>query len=611
VQPHLISGSAVWYTRDYDDSATYVPQATSAVCFQGNTALFNNSNSTSAAIQAQQSMYDAFYACNAGEERANGRYTWKGTTADGTPFFVNGNGWTLKRILKFSVDSMWPAWEFVSSQSSVMYASNDYTNATASAPPLTGGFKPNPGQGAATPAPMIYHHICPAAPSSDPASKYEQWYLSQINVSGVWKMGINGSGVRIRINDVGVDYSHVDLKDKFSMEYSFGDPMPPLRQDSNSVFVPDGGTDHGTHCAGFAVASANSNCGIGVAFGATFSAAITVPTVQVPVCQGTAYSQSGCDQALADLLASSMANNHISSNSWARDGCVFRKHGVPIAIVLGVNATNHCPFLAPTPELPYSMTLSPCISPACTNWESAVLSSGCRDAIVIYCADSILAENDPGCAQYRDLFAICSYGQRPAVVIDALANSTEHGRGGKGTIFVFASGNEANIGEDVNAYWGMASSMYTIAVGATAGDGKIASYSSRGSAVLVSAPGGDFDMSYEMWTVGPMQSCVDAGRGTSYATPVVSGVIALMLQANPDLNWRDVQDILTRTSTKLHPEDPSWTTNSGGLSHSYKYGFGRIDAYSAVVASTQQVSSTQAKCTLVSQERLPIPDSRL
>ena len=65
--------------------------------------------------------------------------------------------------------------------------------------------------------------------------------------------------------------------------------------------------------------------------------------------------------------------------------------------------------------------------------------------------------------------------------------------------------------------------------------------------------------------------------------PVVSGVVALMLEANPDLGWRDVQDILARSAQfEIDPEDPTFAVNSAGLSHSNKYGFGIVNADLAV-----------------------------
>lgn len=87
-------------------------------------------------------------------------------------------------------------------------------------------------------------------------------------------------------------------------------------------------------------------------------------------------------------------------------------------------------------------------------------------------------------------------------------------------------------------------------------------------------------------------------NGTSSAAPSVSGVIALMLSANPDLTWRDVRDILVRTSrsdilqappvVKIPLEDgeyvadPGWQVNAVGRVFSSWYGYGLVDAAAAV-----------------------------
>jgi hypothetical protein len=74
--------------------------------------------------------------------------------------------------------------------------------------------------------------------------------------------------------------------------------------------------------------------------------------------------------------------------------------------------------------------------------------------------------------------------------------------------------------------------------------------------------------------------------GTSFATPVVSGVIALILDANPDLTWRDVQAILASTAQVVEDgTDETAQINSAGYWHSNKYGFGIIDADAAVIAA--------------------------
>ena len=79
--------------------------------------------------------------------------------------------------------------------------------------------------------------------------------------------------------------------------------------------------------------------------------------------------------------------------------------------------------------------------------------------------------------------------------------------------------------------------------------------------------------------------------GTSSATPLVSGVIALILESNPDLTWRDVQNILVHSSRKNDVNDSSWTVNGGGLNVSHKYGFGAVDAGAAVSLAENWTSS--------------------
>lgn len=81
----------------------------------------------------------------------------------------------------------------------------------------------------------------------------------------------------------------------------------------------------------------------------------------------------------------------------------------------------------------------------------------------------------------------------------------------------------------------------------------------------------------------------DVTVGTSFAAPAVSGVIALMLEVNPELTWRDVQAVLQSTSYMTDAFDPSWNTNGAGNSHSYKYGFGIANASAAVEAATNWV----------------------
>jgi subtilisin family serine protease len=89
--------------------------------------------------------------------------------------------------------------------------------------------------------------------------------------------------------------------------------------------------------------------------------------------------------------------------------------------------------------------------------------------------------------------------------------------------------------------------------------------------------------------------------GTSAATATVTGVVALMLEANPDLTWRDVRAILARTSRRVDATRPAirialsngdsyvaerrWSRNGAGLWFHNWYGFGLVDATAAVRAA--------------------------
>src|SRR6185312_13938872 len=90
-------------------------------------------------------------------------------------------------------------------------------------------------------------------------------------------------------------------------------------------------------------------------------------------------------------------------------------------------------------------------------------------------------------------------------------------------------------------------------------------------------------------------------QGTSFATPIVSGIVALMFEANPNLGYRDVQEILALSSHKIVDTNTTWDTNKarnwngGGMHVSNDYGFGEVDALAAVrLAETWTTQQTGA-----------------
>ena len=63
---------------------------------------------------------------------------------------------------------------------------------------------------------------------------------------------------------------------------------------------------------------------------------------------------------------------------------------------------------------------------------------------------------------------------------------------------------------------------------------------------------------------------------------MVAGVVALILDANYNLGWRDVQGVLIESACMTDSTDSDWTSNGAGFKVNHKYGFGRVNATAAV-----------------------------
>jgi len=221
-------------------------------------------------------------------------------------------------------------------------------------------------------------------------------------------------------------------------------------------------------------------------------------------------------------------------------------------------------------------------------------------------------------------------------------NGVNNLRGGKGALYVKAAGDDfsgfsGNCGATspwFNTYYGNSNFdesqnyPYLMLAGAINANGKKASYSTPGSNIWITAPGGE-DGSINPAIQAPDLSGCDAGRaitdasgsfengsnpknsdcnytarmnGTGSATPNTSGVIALMLSANPSLTWRDVKHILATHSTLIdfpsgpyahpggrdlagHVYQDGWVENSAGYYFHNYYGFGLVNAATAVDAA--------------------------
>jgi subtilisin family serine protease len=380
-------------------------------------------------------------------------------------------------------------------------------------------------------------------PGEDPLYPY-QWYLNNsgqsdhvvfdavagedIDVEPVWEQGLFGSGVTVAVVDQGVEINHPDLVGNIDITRCWNYAARSL--DTTPV---DPGNAHGTAVAGIIAASGwNGIGGRGVA-----------PKAKL-VSFNMLESQGIVPWSLAlDSLVRDLEHIDIYNNSWGH--------------VAGM--------LQPNPPMKSSLYFQ---------------------------------------------FA------------NQLAYGVESGRDGKGAIYVKSAGNErVNYSEDTSAwsaYWNANFSpeqveRYMIVVGASDADGTYSWYSTPGANLLVNAPGGDTQPAY-LKAAHHMIATTDlTGRhagydyrdenmidyhfdakgnenydytdrmnGTSSAGPVVSGVVALMLEANPALTWRDVRYILATTATK---NGSGYIPNTAGHLFSNDYGFGRVNAAAAIEAA--------------------------
>lgn len=409
--------------------------------------------------------------------------------------------------------------------------------------------------------------------SEQPAAGYfGEWHLVNqmplsesnsgldVNIAGAWARGLTGAGVVIQIIDDGVQAMHPDLTTKFRNEYSYSLQLTaeqngaegfvrgqPVAAGLNSV-----GDNHGTSVAGVAAAAGGN--GIGVTGAAPFADIASVRYLG----EGDAPGHTEDEAQAAAILFQGQTNAQGNPDPYS--------HYVP------------------TPGEPV---------PVRVKNHSYGLDNG--------------------------------YEASESVVGTALSEAADWG-----VINVVSAGNERTEAGNSPDAWpaadanksDMKNSPHVITVAALGSDGRYAYYSSFGANVFVTAPSSGDGAQFEIATtdrltstdgyngVDPYFKAANLGveafdytstfSGTSSSAPLVAGIMALGVEANPDMNVRMAQHLLATTSRMVDPGDTvgpdstgGWVTNSAGYNFNNNYGFGLIDADAFTLAATQVASLTE------------------
>lgn len=219
-------------------------------------------------------------------------------------------------------------------------------------------------------------------------------------------------------------------------------------------------------------------------------------------------------------------------------------------------------------------------------------------------------------------------------------------RNGKGAIFIKAAGNEFETYCNGSTTAGCIGSSnfdgdnvlpYIIVVAALNAQGSSSSYSSIGSDIWISGFGGEYGDDSPAMVTTDRSGCTlgyaktgatpafmggnsenrtcnytTTFNGTSSAAPTLSGAVALILEANPALSWREVKHILASTArvdnyatgSLTHPLslamptgyawDQKWVTNAAQYRFHNFFGFGRINVDAAVTAAKAAIAAPYA-----------------
>ena len=423
---------------------------------------------------------------------------------------------------------------------------------------------------------------------------------TDLNVEAVHKQGIKGQGVNVMVLDDGLEINHIDLKANINpaMTWNF--------QTNTSDSTPTGINEaHGTNVAGMIAAAQNGIGVMGIA-----------PRVTL----GGAKFIGLTNGAIANVVEA------YGGALWSKNTDVF-------------NASYSKSLIVPIDYSPTSVEIAAVQSfPNLRNGKGAVMvKSAANDYVDIQVRENGIKLFDASCPkfEYRGAsYSLVSCANPSSdtvrlelpIIVTAAANAKGYkssyssagsvvwitGLGGQG-------GSLGNYGEEGSAETDLGPQIYsTDLMGCDRGYSKYGESPDEVAQFLI----GGSPINQEK-----NPSCdFSQMNGTSSSAPTVTGVVALMLSANPNLGWRDIRDILRRTARQMNPDygnqnyrnhqvnltlnptlsdststalsdgataariDYGWQTNGAGNKYSNWYGFGLVDAKAAVTMAKAYTS---------------------
>ncbi|XP_059621906.1 furin-like protease 1 [Phlebotomus argentipes] len=180
----------------------------------------------------------------------------------------------------------------------------------------------------------------------------------------------------------------------------------------------------------------------------------------------------------------------------------------------------------------------------------------------------------------------------------AFIEGVKYGRGGKGSIFIWASGNGGREHDNCNCD-GYTNSIWTLSISSATEEGAVPWYSEMCSSTLATTYSSGGQGEKQIVTTDLHHSCTTSHTGTSASAPLAAGIVALVLEANSNLTWRDLQHIVVRTAKPGNLNDPTWGRNGVGRRVSHSFGYGLMDAAGMVkLARTWKTVPEQQLCEI-------------